>query len=72
MESIRKYIAKFLENHEQNIRFNMKANECASVIEMARNGKPVEAVYTVFRFGYAKGYRAAMAEMRKGGAASCR
>ncbi len=67
MESIRKYVANFLKKHERNRRLTMKFSELMSAVDMAKNGKPAEAISDVFSYGYAKGYRAAMAEMKKGG-----
>ncbi len=69
MESIKRYVANFLKKHKENVRFNMKLSELMSAAQMARNGETVEAISNVFSYGYAKGYRAAVAEMKKGGAA---
>lgn len=70
MESIRKYVANFLKKHKENNRFTISLSELMSAVDMAKNGKPVEAISDVFSFGYAKGYRVALAEMKKGGAMS--
>ncbi len=68
MEAIRKYVENFLKKHEENNRFTMSMKEFRGAVHLAQSGKPAQAISDVFSFGYAKGYRAAMAEMKKGGA----
>ena len=71
MESIEKYVKKFLNNHEKNVRYDMNLHEIFLLEEFANKNK-IAAFTTTFDYGYAKGYRAALAEMKKGGAVSCR
>lgn len=69
MESIRKYVDNFFKEHEENIRFTMSTRELMSAARLARAGEAAQAISDIFSFGYAKGYRAALSEMKKGGAA---
>lgn len=65
MDKIKKYVANFLKKHERNVRYAMKLNELFIAANMIKDGKPIEAISDVFDLGYAKGYRAAIAEMKK-------
>ncbi len=67
MESIRKYASNFFKKHEENIRFTMNASELLSAARFAKAGNAVQAISDIFSYGYAKGYRACQAEMKKGG-----
>lgn len=69
MESIKKYVDKFFKNHEKNTRYGISIKEFMSAAHLARCGQAERVICDIFNFGYAKGYRAAMAEMKKGGAA---
>lgn len=64
MEKIKKYIENFLKHNTMNDRYGIYCGEMVSCIN-AFDGKPAETVITIFDYGYAKGYRAAMAEMKK-------
>lgn len=68
MNKIKKYVENFFKKNSGNARYQMHANE----MEACRNAiiySPFDAINTLFCYGYAKGYRAAVAEMKKGGAA---
>lgn len=67
MNKIKKYVENFFKKNSGNARYQMHANE----MEACRNAiiyNPFDAINTLFCYGYAKGYRAAVAEMKKGGA----
>lgn len=68
MEKIRKYVERFMKTHSKNRCYGMYANEVGEIRNAIEN-KPFDAVMLIFDYGYAKGYRAAMAEMKKGGVA---
>lgn len=68
MDKIKKYIDGFLKKNKMNIRYGMSFKEGFSCVHAAE-ADPLETVVTVFEYGYAKGYRAALAEIRKGGTA---
>lgn len=66
MQRIRNYIDRFLKSNKINYRYCIYFGEVCSCIK-AFAEKPVDTICTVFEYGYVKGYRAAMAEMKKGG-----
>lgn len=67
MESIKKYIEKFFSSHKKNLRYDMNLHEIFLLEEFASEN--INAAFsTTFDYGYAKGYRAALAEIKKGGA----
>lgn len=68
MEEIKKYIGRFLKNHKMNDRYCMYLYEIMACKKACEENK-ANTICTVFDYGYAKGYRAALAEMKKGGAA---
>lgn len=68
MEKIRKYVNNFFKKHEENIRFTISTKELMSAAHLAQSGQAAQAISDIFSFGYAKGYRACQAEMKKGGA----
>lgn len=67
MDKIRNYVNRFLKSNKMNDRYCIYLNEIGACIR-AFAEKPADTICTVFDYGYAKGYRAAMAEMKKGGA----
>lgn len=69
MEKIKKYIENFLKHNTMNIRYGMYYNEIVSCINALEESQP-STIYTIFDYGYAKGYRAALAEMKKKGGAA--
>ena len=66
MKKIKKYVENFFKTNSGNARYQMYA--CKDVMKI----NPFDTINTLFQYGYAKGYRAALAEMKKGGAVSCR
>ena len=58
LERIERYISKTIQNSTD--RYDMKFSEC---IELAKQDS-LDAVHLAFRYGKAKGYRAAKAEMK--------
>ena len=71
MEKIKKYVENFFKSTKRNIRYSITLAECSEVVDEVRRGETsgVFVVSKLFDFGYAKGFRAAMAEIKKGGAA---
>ena len=71
MDKIKKYIAKFLKRNSINIRYTLYTNEWRALTEHAVGSisTAMDATGTAFKYGYAKGYKAAQAEMKKGGEA---
>ncbi|MBD5553940.1 MAG: hypothetical protein HDQ95_00955 [Roseburia sp.] len=72
MEKIRKYVERFFSTTKKNSQYGMSFKEMESGMNevfrvMDANGA-FAIITTFFNFGYAKGYLAAMAEMKKGGA----
>lgn len=67
MEKIKKYIKRFYERKEIPVGYNLTMRMWRELSNNARSN-PVDATGTTFLYGYAKGYRAAMAEMKKSGA----
>ena len=67
MEKIKKYIDRFRSGREISEKYDMKATEWFALREAASRNA-LEAIVDAFTFGYAKGYRAALAEMKKGDA----
>ena len=72
MEKIKKYVEKFFKGGKCNPHYGMKYNEMTDVMNKiissgdASSSLPI--ICTLFNYGYAKGYRAALSEMKKGGA----
>lgn len=70
MDKIKRYIENFQKQHEENNRFHMKLNEFLEAVHLAERGEAKKVIADIFSYGYAKGYRAAQAEIRKGGGAA--
>ncbi len=72
MEKIKKYVERFFQNQGKNSRYEMSFDEIEQGMEEIFCIKDANGAFyiitTFFNFGYAKGYRAAMAKMKKGGA----
>lgn len=66
MEKIKKYIQNFFSEKNVNRLYDMDALEWITLSNEAERDS-INTVHTVFNYGYAKGYRAAMAEIKKGG-----
>lgn len=70
MEKIERYIEKFFATTKKNIRFGMKLDECQACMQAIQEGcDALRVTALLFSYGYAKGYKACQAEMKKGGAA---
>ncbi len=72
MENVRKYVEKFFKTTKRNIRYSMSLKEGMEFVNTIRNGDKHDGIFvvsSVFDYGYVKGYKAAIAEMKKGGAA---
>lgn len=67
MDKIEKYVARFFKKNRRNPYYVLYTGE---IIKLAvRCGaKLPDTIVLTFDYGYAKGYRAALAEIRKGGA----
>lgn len=66
MDKIKKYIEKFLKEKEMNKRFSISLKDLF-LIKGAAKHNAMDAIVTTFDYGYAKSYRAAMSEVKKGG-----
>lgn len=69
MESIKKYVENFKKRNKINEYYAMRGEELLSAVSESR-ADIFHTVISLFEFGYAKGYRAAMAEMKKKGGAA--
>ncbi len=70
MDKIRKYVQKFFKTTKRNIRYMISAGECEEIVSTIQNSDgwdAISAACKTFDYGYAKGYRAALAEMKKEG-----
>lgn len=67
MEKIKNYVNRFLKSSKRDSRYDIYFDEVFSCIQTYAEN-PVGTICTVFDYGYAKGYRVAKAEMKKGGA----
>lgn len=74
MEKIRNYIDRFFNKTTKNKCYTMKSDEMFVFMDEIKNAGDTNdafrTVCTLFNFGYVKGYRAAQAEIRKGGGAA--
>lgn len=66
MESIKKYVENFKKHNQMNEHYTMRGAELFATIDEVRTDA-FRAVVSLFEFGYAKGYRAAQAEMKQKG-----
>lgn len=65
MEKAERYIDGFLKTTGMNRRYDMNAGELLAFSQAARKGDTCNVVCAVFDYGYAKGYRACQAKMKK-------
>lgn len=74
MESIKKYAERFFaktrKNKEYGLSFDEMEQSMKEVFAAHDANGAFKVVATLFDFGYAKGYRAALAEMKKKGGAA--
>lgn len=73
MEKIRDYINRFFSKTRKNQNYTMRSDEMFAFMNEIMDSREPNGAFvaagTLFDFGYAKGYRAAMAETKKGGKA---
>lgn len=73
MEKIKSYIDRFFSKTKKNKEYAMKSDELFIFMDEIVNARDADGAFntirTLFNFGYVKGYRAAQAQMRKGGVA---
>lgn len=72
MEKIRKYVDRFFAKTNKRKGYDLSFDEMEQgmkeVFSVRDANGAFKIVTTLFNFGYAKGYRAALAEMKKGSA----
>lgn len=70
MDKIKKYVERFFKDTKRNIRYMISTGECEEIVQAIKScddWDAISAACKTFDYGYAKGYRAALAEMKKGG-----
>lgn len=71
MQKIRDYINRFFSKTRKNQNYTMRSDELFAFMEEIMSSREPNGAFvaagTLFDFDYAKGYRAAMAEMKKNG-----
>lgn len=68
MDKIKSYIDRFFKRKEMNDDYDMLVSEWRTLSKEARQqSKTSDIISVTFSFGYAKGYRATLAEMKKKG-----
>lgn len=67
MQKIKKYVENFFKTNAVNARYQLYVDEIEACKDSMK-ADPFRTICTLFNYGYAKGYRAAQAEMKKGGA----
>lgn len=72
MDKIKKYVERFFSTTKKKSGYGMSFNEMEhgmeEVLRATDANGAFEVITTFFNFGYVKGYRAAMTEIKKGGA----
>ena len=67
---IKNYIDRFFKSNKMDSNYTLKTSEMIAIMEemhFSDVNRLLYAITTLFRYGYAKGYRACKAEMKKGG-----
>ena len=68
MDKIKGYINRFFKSKEIKGDYDMSVLEWRTLSKEARQQeKTADIIELTFKFGYAKGYRAALSEMKRGG-----
>lgn len=67
MDKIKRYVENFFKETKADKKYQMRTSEMEAC-KNAMAADPFRTICTLFDYGYAKGYRAAVAEMNKGGA----
>lgn len=72
MDKMKQYVERFFSTTKKNSKYGMSFSEMEhgmkEVFSATDANRAFKVITTLFDFGYAKGYRAAMAEIKKGGA----
>lgn len=66
MQKIKKYVENFFKTNARNVRYQIYVSEMEACKD-AMKVDPFGTICTLFNYGYAKGYRAALSEVKKGG-----
>lgn len=66
MDKIKRYVDNFLKTHKISEKYEIHVSEMDACINAMSVG-PFRTICTLFDYGYAKSYRAAVAEMEKEG-----
>lgn len=66
MDKIKRYVENFLKSHKMSEKYEIRVSEM-DVCKNAMSVDPFRTICTLFNYGYAKGYRAAVAELEKEG-----
>lgn len=66
MKAIESYVNKFFRTHKMSAYYTIRLHEVLACIQAVKE-LPVQTIDTIFSYGYAKGYRAAMTQIKKGG-----
>ena len=73
MQKIKDYVDRFLKSKKMDTNYMLRASEMIAFIDEMHwtdTNRLFDAIATLFRYGYVKGYRAAKAEMKKRGGAA--
>lgn len=68
MDKIKKYVDRFFKNNAKNRNYALTVEEMFALFEEIQSADGdglFWAITSLFNYGYAKGYRAALAEMKK-------
>ncbi len=69
MDKIKRYVENFLKTHKMKEEDQLYTNEM-DACKKAMSVDPFRTICTLFNYGYAKGYHAAVVEMEKEGGAA--
>ncbi len=65
MDKIKRYVDRFIKKVKANSRYDMSVLEWKILAQEAISGDILNTIGVTFNFGYIKGYKAAIAEMKK-------
>ncbi len=65
MDKVKRYIETFRKNTGMNRRYCMNITELFAFAQKAKGSDVCNTVCDIFEYGYAKGYRACQAKMKK-------
>lgn len=66
MDKIKKYVERFMKAHNRNERYGLYVKDIVRIKNVVLE-KPFETICLTFDYGFAKGYRSALAEMKEKG-----